>query len=72
MTEKVNPTPVALLREELNLSREAFGRLLGVATVTVEKWERRERFPSRANRLKLAALSGRPASSFDETDLVAA
>jgi DNA-binding transcriptional regulator YiaG len=72
MEANATPTPVAVVREELGLSREAMARKIDVASVTVEKWERRERFPSRKNRQKLSLLSGRPATYFDDTDMVAA
>jgi putative transcriptional regulator len=53
-------TEAARVRQELNLTQEAFAELLGVSLATVRKWERGTGEPSGAAKTLLAVARMHP------------
>lgn len=41
----MSPTDIKAIRYRLNVSQEAFARMVGVSTQTVHRWERKEAHP---------------------------
>jgi DNA-binding transcriptional regulator YiaG len=55
---RLSPTWIAALRRKLKLNGMRFGKILGVSTQTVYKWESGKSKPMQKQRAKIVALRG--------------